>query len=167
MSKVTLQVDFTDSSLSTAFVLPEFDKVKNLDADGNLKSEFYQDDSIFLAVCHDDTVKVKEIIPTLNGLIRKIGTASRTEVQRIFFKGPTDKVSLSYIPDGGVAVSWYGRDSEIVQDGQVVTARPGYAIADVSYNYTVVLYSFQLGVELGVSVDEKYPLGFTTIMEAA
>lgn len=166
--KNVLQVSFADSAAENAFVLLEFDRVLCLDDSGNVKSRFEVGEPIYIAVNHEERVRVKEIKPTLKATITRMSDAVRRNTQQFSFSSLTEnEKSLAHIPDGGVeGVAWYGNESEIVQDGQKIFANPGFCIGDVTYSYKVSLFKVEITEELDLGPDEEFPAIFFVVMES-
>ena len=102
----TIVVEFGTGADSSAFVAVELDDRLNVDAEGEVKTQFNPGDQVWFWVQHDPSLRIDRVRAT-SGMVVSAGSASRTRDQQCTWTGEAS-VELSHIPAGSPTLTWYG-----------------------------------------------------------
>jgi hypothetical protein len=160
----SIVVNYGDTAASSALVVVELDDTLNLDAAGKTKTQFYPGDLVYFLVHHDATVRITRVLTT-SGTVDPLGSVLRDRTQQMLFKSPTDKQDLPHLPAGIVTPSWYGRTSNLVQDGRSLTADATPCIGEMDYDMEAELFCLT-PPDLDLAGDEKHFIGVVINMES-
>lgn len=173
-TKASLVLEFGTGVDSGAVIIPELDPVRNVDADGNTKTNFDIDDdnAIFFLVHLQSGLIVEWVRPT-NGTISDLGTTKQQREQRCSFSFADDArtVELKYIPASAPIFSFYGNTPILApaksRNVSVLGAIGLPAVGDAVYN--VNFRSFCLHVPADLEIPEgktEYPIEIRIRIEA-
>lgn len=159
----TLVIQFGDGADSSAIAVVELDDTRNVDSAGEVKTQFAPGDLVWFFVHHAPTLRIGTVVPT-SGSVASMGRVMipRTVEQQLW--ADSEPVRLSYIPAGGVDVSWFGRTSTLTLSGQEITASDPPAIGRLSYQIDAALYRLQTPV-VSLGADETWPVAVVVTME--
>jgi hypothetical protein len=168
MSKITFVVEYGDSVSGDQAqgVKIELDDTRNLDDEGEVKSQFYPGDQVYFLVSYPDELRIDRVAATA-GMIVAEGDQGRVREQELLFTDE-EPVSLGYQPAGAVVPAWQGNigSSWQVQDGQVTVAGGYPCLARVSYAVDFSGYRL-IPPPLSLAEDETYTIYCVVYMEAA
>ena len=120
MSEVgaTIVVEFGTGADSSAFVAVELDDQLNVDAEGEVKTQFHPGDEVWFWLQWDASALRLDRIRATSGQVVDCGSASRTRDQQLTWTGD-EAVELSHIPAGSPTLRWYGNvGSGLSRDGR-------------------------------------------------
>jgi hypothetical protein len=161
----TIVIKFGESAAdSSALALVELDDSRNVDAAGEVKSSFAPGDVVYFLVHHASELRIGSVVPTDGYVVNMGRTQFARKSQQLFADG--EAVSLSYLPAGGVAPTWYGRTSALTQNGQQLVAVDPPVIGDLSFTIDAALYRLQTP-SVTLAEEQTYPVAVVVTMEAA
>ena len=168
MSKITFVVEYGDSVAedSAGGVAIELDDSKNLDSDGEVKSQFYPGDKVYFLVHLPDGLRIERVAST-DGMVVARGQVAQSRQQDLLFVGE-DPVSLSYQPAGSIAKNWQGKvGTGWAQDDTGITVAGGQpCLCKVSYSVAFLAY-YLVPPALSLGEDETYTIIVVVYVEAA
>ncbi len=168
MSKITFVVEYGDSVSedNASGVVIELDETRNLNSDGEVKSQFYPGDTVHFLIHCPDELRIDRVAST-DGMVVSRGRTSQSRQQDLLFAGE-DAVSLSYQPSGPISKNWQGNvgtgwaqdDIEItVAGGQPCLCKASYAVAFSAY--------YLVPPALSLGEDDTYTIIVVVYVEAA
>ena len=155
--------DSVDTDSGLLFVV-ELDDAKNLDAEGEVKSQFHPGDSVWFLLHHDPALVV-QAIKTTSGEVFRHGFVSRTNVEEILFEAADDQHELPHNPVVEPTAAWYGRTSTISRSGRILTAAATPCLADLTYSYRAESCEY-VPPAMTLAADEEYKVGIVIFVEA-
>ncbi len=155
----TLIVNFGEAvATASGSIIAEWDDSLNLDAGGEVKTQFVPGDEIFLLVHHDADVSIVDVKPTA-GSLSNLGNIQLQRIQEIGWGNIDDEQQLTYNPTGNLAFAWKGRVGLApVKNGKAVTLGSSFpCLALVSYGVDFTRYRLQTPI-MTLAKDETFPL---------
>jgi len=161
MPTPTVIHEFGESVGEDVFCVIELDRDSNIDAQGEVKTQFEPGDSVYILVHVEEGVRIEDINSSFGDIVNK---SSLTLVQRsntiedVIFPSTDTKYELPHMPLGTVAVEWEGFSSTLTQDGRTLTSASAPRICTVTYKYKAYLFrllasDFVLAAEETFSID--------------
>lgn len=175
MSKITIVVAFGEGADSSALVVVELDDQKNLDADGNVKTQFNPGDRPSFIVHYDKSVLRLDRVLCSSGMVTGGNEELRDKDQQMSFANDQGQ-DLPHIPAGPVGWEWYGNSPPVGLDGRRVTVLDRLsqatigaaipAIGNVTYKILADVYTL-IPPPLTLAEDENWPVLVVVYMEPA
>ena len=164
----SLVVTFGDGANAGDLVVMEFDKIMNVDAAGEEKTQFSPGDEVFFIIHHASTLRVGSVKAT-SGMIVAQGRVTRAREQQLLWTAIDEEQELSCIPSSGLTAVWYGNVATGLKKSglRTVTISGGVlpALSLVGYSASFAMYKLITPlVELGA--DESWPITIVAEMEA-
>jgi len=158
------------SSTSDPFAVPELDDTLNLDADGEPKTTFGKDETIWFLL-HIEPGYAPDQAYQTDGMITYCGPVTRSRTMEGALWTPENlAVELSHYPAGDVAVDWQGNEIALapvsgrslaaVDDPLTVMAR-----GNLTYAVNFHLYRFDPPAGLVLGEDEDYAIDAMITLE--
>lgn len=167
MSKATVVVQFGDSvAAADQFSVIELDDTRNLDAEGNPKSQFeVGEEAVFLI--HLPPGLYVDRIASTDGMVASEGSTTLTREQKILFVDDETQ-QLSYYPAGGVQLSWQGKvGGGFSRNGRDVSISANWpAKAKVAFPVSFSRYRL-IPPPLVLAEDETYEIDVVIYVEAS
>lgn len=167
--EVSFEISFGKGADSSALVVFEPDKERNLGADGKEKTRFAPGEDYFFRL-HFDTRKLYPACDPIatHGDVETQGQDLRSIEQEFLWMVVEDKHTLTCIPYSPLTVRWYGKAGTGLRRVDLLTATITGGILPalglVSYQAQYNLYRLITPkVELGA--DEIYPIRICSYME--
>lgn len=162
----TIVVQFGTGAASDAFVAVELDETLNLDAIGEVKSQFAPDDEVWFWVQHDPSLRIGAVECT-SGMVVAGGLVLRQRKQELTFTGVDTEVEVSHIPFGPLSLTWYGKVGEQFQvAGKKATVAGNVpCTCDAVIPIEVKLFRF-IPPALVLGEEEQYRVVIVITMEA-
>lgn len=166
--EATVVVQFGAGADSSALVVVELDGTMNLGADSKEKTSFVPGDRPYFLVHHDPSLLVGGVACS-SGMVTGGNTVSRPRSQQLQFTAPEEAQSLSHIPAGPVAWTWYGNSPAVTQTGNgLVVPADNQLPAIGEASYTIAAKQYQLiPPVLALAAGESWPVLIVITMEAA
>ena len=162
MSEVvsTLVVSFgEDAVTASGSIVAEWDDTMNLDARGEVKSQYLPGDEAYLLVHHDATVTIKAVKATA-GAIASLGAAQLQRTAELGWGDAADGQTLNYLPAGAPALRWFGNvGSGMEVAGKAIRMTGGQfpCLAEVSFPVAFTRYRLQTPA-VALAKDEEFPI---------
>lgn len=173
----SIVLDFGDDVSDDSFVIVELDDQGNTDSEGNVITSFRPEEEARFIVHYDPAELQIANVVCSSGVVSGGGETVRTRSQAVQFVNTTDKVQLSYIPEGGnVDFTWYaehGGNSPAIdvtveyQTKYMVAFAPVPAIGTAAYDIWCRAYTLAPPTGLVLEEDETYLVLCVVKMEAA
>jgi hypothetical protein len=144
----------------------ELDDVLNLDAAGEVKSQFYPGDLIHFLMHYDHAKMTVTAIKATSGEVVVLGEVSRANTVEELFVAADEPETLPHTPSGTVTPVWYGRTSTLERDGAALTAASVPCLGDISYNYLATSCRL-VPPPLTLAADQEYPIAVVIYVEVA
>lgn len=156
----TLVVPYGSSAVAAnGSLIAEWDDSTNLDADGNVKSQWLPGDYRDLLIHHDDTVEVVAVRATAGTFGNPSAeTLSRSELLGFPFVGEAQ--ALQYLPAGALAYAWkgnVGREASNVGREVSVKSVTVPCLALITYPVKFTRYRLQTP-SMELDADETFPI---------
>lgn len=167
MAKATLVVVFGDG-VEAGFVKAEFDEIENVNAAGEVKTQFVPGDEPYFLVQHDPTLRIDRVASTDGMAVSNNAEETRTRTTALDFAQVDDTVELDYLPAGSGSRVWYGNVPTIATDGRAITATGGQLPAKGLATYPTTWQSYRLiPPPLTLAAEQTYEITIYIYMEAA
>ncbi len=158
---VTIVVTFGDAAAAQGFVVVEPDEMLNVDGEGKHISELPPSQPFYFLLQHDASL-VLDNVAISSGAVTGLGRVNREKEQLLQFVDQS-AVQLPYIPDGDLAVEWYGRSPRLQVAGREIKAAAYPAIGEVSYNARMESYRVT-PPQMSLAAEKKYYILITVKM---
>ncbi|MGV0961805.1 MAG: hypothetical protein ACOYB1_18425 [Limnohabitans sp.] len=139
--------------------------IRTLPAEG-VKSQFSPGDPVYFLLHYDPTKLRVADIKTTAGTLARQGNISRSATDELLFTEADEAQTLSHIPNGSLAVSFFGRWANLARDGMQIEADTAPVLCKVSYNFAATGYKF-VPPPMTLGVDDEYPVAIVVYVEAA
>ncbi len=142
MSLATLQLRFDAGADSNLLALAYLDETMNVDADGNVQTQFLPSDTPYFLV-HLDPLLVVNSIVCSSGTVRSLGLVMRSAQADLDVATDEDTQELEYIPAVDPAFFWYGNTPAVTrQERSLQFSGDLPAAGRVSYQYRALSYQY-------------------------
>lgn len=156
----TLVVPFGEiASAAGGSIMAEWDDTMNLDAGGEVKSQWLPGDVAYLLVHHDSTVRILAVKATA-GSIGWAGSATLARKELVGFSAAAEKQGLQYLPAGSLAFAWKGNVGQGADNvGKEASVSGGQfpCLAEVSYPVAFGRYRLQTP-SMSLAAEETFPV---------
>jgi hypothetical protein len=159
----TIVVKFGDDVSSNALFVVELDEEMNRDGQGEVKSQFYPGDQVWLLMHYDSNLVIKDVRTTSGDIVRQ-GTVTRSHTEETLFADADTPVELPHNPYGGLGASWFGRSSALSVSGRQVTAESTPCIGNVTHSFLAELWMYT-PPPLSLVADQEYPAAIVVYVE--
>lgn len=167
---VSLVVEFgqgvdEDSALAVA----ELDGTRNVDSEGNERSQFLPGDEVYFLVHHDNSVYIDRVTPT-DGMVVAMDSDTQEREQQLLFVND-EQQQLTYLPGGALVHDWMpggaNRDVGFTRVNRQVSVAASSApcIENLTYPVNFQLYRL-IPPALNLSSGETYSIAVVIYMEA-
>ena len=143
MSIATLQLRFDAGVDKSLLALAYLDETLNVDAEGNVQTQFLPSDTPYFLVHLDPALVVSSIVCS-SGTVRSLGLVIRSAQADLDVATDEDVQELEYIPDiVEPAFFWYGNSPAVRrQDRSLYFSGDLPAAGSVSYQYRALSYQY-------------------------
>ena len=164
----TIVVQFGESvaAADQAGFVVELDDLLNVDAEGEVKTQFHPGDLIHFLMHYDHSKMRVTAIKATSGDVVVLGEVGRDNTVEELFVAAAEPVTLPHVPSGSVTAAWYGRTSILSRDGAALTAAAVPCLGDISYSYIATSCRL-VPPPLTLAADEEYPIAVVIYVEAA
>jgi hypothetical protein len=160
----TIIVKFGDTVSSNALFVVELDDAMNRDSKGEVKTQFFPGDNVWLLMHYDNNLIIKDVRTTSGDIVRQ-GTEGRSKTEETLFEDADTSVELPHNPSSVSAEKWYGRQSPLAVKGRAVTALNTPCIGDITHTFSAELWMYT-PPPLTLAADEEYPAAIVIYVEA-
>lgn len=180
MSKLedTIRVEFNGSGAEVEHVaIANVDDVLNVNSDGSEKTSFGSGESVYITLHLSSNISLSAIRLTHpDATIELVESATRTLKEQWFFTGialGNETVHTTSVVPSSIGLNFFGNTgspSQTTQEVGVVEVKANDFsnvpyIADVSIQYTVVVYKLTLPEVTLIDDDDSYPVGVVFYVE--
>lgn len=164
---VSLVVEFgTGVDADSTAGVAELDPVRNVDSEGNQRSQFVPGDEVYFLVHHDSSVYIDRVAST-DGMVVAMGPETQDREQQLLFTND-EQQQLTYVPGGALVHDWMGRvgNGFTRTDRQVqVTAADVPCIENLTYPVNFQLFRL-VPPALNLAAGETYSIAVVVYLEA-
>lgn len=157
----TLVVPFGDEAVSGAggAIVAEWDDTMNLDANGQVKTQWQPGDAAYLLLHNDGSVRVLAVKATAGSIVAA-GAANLSRQATLGFSAAGEKQGLQYLPAGPLSFVWKGNVGQGAGNvGKEVSVAAGQfpCLAEVSYPVDFSRYRLQTPAMM-LAAEETFPI---------
>lgn len=164
----SLVVTFGDGVDSNDLVVMEFDKIMNVDAAGEEKTQFSPGDEVYFLIHHASILRIGSVKAT-SGMVVAQGRVTRAREQQLLWTAVEEEQELSCIPSTGLTAVWYGNAATGLKKNGLRTATISGgvlpALSLVSYSAGFSLYKIITPL-VDLAEGESWPITIVAEMEA-
>ncbi len=164
----SLVVTFGDGADSSDLVVMEFDKIMNVDAVSEEKTQFAPGDEVFFLIHHASTLRIGSVKATA-GMVVSQGRVTRAREQQLLWTAVDEEQELSCIPSSALTAVWYGNEATGFKKSgfRAVTISGGVlpALSLVSYSAVFAMYKI-ITPFVELAEGESWPITIVAEMEA-